>query len=60
MVSSLLADLLQDPTRLLLELFDHADPVDEFPAIVFRQSSNVFNNVDAFQEVSSLRPSYCV
>jgi hypothetical protein len=54
MVSSLLADALQDPTRVLLELFDAYDAIDGFPDHVSRHFSGIFRSSDAFQEVGVL------
>jgi hypothetical protein len=57
MVSALLVDALQDPTRALLELYNDYNPeasVDGFPSKVSRHFSEIFNSIDAFTEVSRL------
>lgn len=55
MVSSLLVDTLQNPTRSLLELYDSSKSIDDFPSTVSRHFSDIFKTIDAFQEVSTLK-----
>lgn len=55
MVSSLLIDTLQNPTRSIIELFDPAYPIDDFPARVNSHFTDIFKTLDAFQEARKNR-----
>ncbi|KAJ6547200.1 putative alanine racemase-domain-containing protein [Mycena capillaripes] len=54
MVSSLLVDALNDPTRSLLELYDANQDVDNFPAKVAVHFADIFASKDAFSEIPSI------
>jgi hypothetical protein len=51
MVSSLFVDALKNPTNSLLDIYDTCNPDDDFPALVSKYFSDVFEKPDAFQEV---------
>jgi hypothetical protein len=61
MVSSSLVEALIDPTRVLRAIYDPSKEIDIFPSTVSSYFSQVFESVDAFQEVrvshSALTPS---
>jgi hypothetical protein len=51
MVSSLFVDTLKNPTSSLLDLYDTCNPDGDFPAVVSKYFSDIFEKPDAFQEV---------
>jgi hypothetical protein len=51
MVSPLNTDIVANPTRSLLELYDPGSPLDEFPKAVSRHFSDIFKAQHAFDEV---------
>jgi hypothetical protein len=55
MVSSLLVEALNDPTRVLREIYDPSKEIDTFPSTVSGHFSKIFESFDAFQEVRVFR-----
>jgi hypothetical protein len=51
MVSSLLVDALNDPTRALVDLYNPSEDIDNFPKAVSNYFSKIFESADAFKEV---------
>ena len=51
MVSSLLVDTLNDPTRALRDIYDPCEQINKFPITVSSYFSKVFESADAFKEV---------
>jgi hypothetical protein len=51
MVSSLLVDALNDPTRALKDIYDPYEEIDIFPRVVSSHFSKIFESANAFNEV---------
>lgn len=51
MVSSILVDTLNNPTRALKTLFDPSIEIETFPSTVSSHFAQVFESISAFEEV---------